>query len=61
MYQKYLELCTKNKVTSYRVSKETGIPQSVLHSWKIGRSKPKMDKIQKLAKYFNVPIEHFLE
>ena len=51
----------KNNKTAYAVSKETGISQSVLSDWKRGRSNPKVDKLQKLADYFGVSIEYFLE
>lgn len=34
MYEKFAELLVKNNKTAYAVSKETGIPQSVLSDWK---------------------------
>lgn len=51
----------QNNVTAYQVSKVTGIAQSTLSDWKMGRSTPKADKLQKLAVYFGVSIEFFLE
>lgn len=59
MYEKFAVLLEKTNKTAYLVSKETGIPQSVLSDWKRGRSKPKFDKILILAKYFGVPVEYF--
>lgn len=61
MYDKYSKLRDLMKVTDYRVAKETGIARSTFTEWKTGRSKPKTDKLQKLAIYFGVPIEYFLE
>lgn len=61
MYEKFAELLDKNDKTAYRVSKDTGIAQSVLSDWKTGRSKPKVDKLKVLADYFGVNIEYFLE
>lgn len=61
MYEKYMELLVKFNKTSYKVAKETGIAQSVLSDWKTGRSTPKLDKLQKIADYFGVPITYFLE
>lgn len=61
MYEKFAELLDKNNKTAYAVSKETGIAQSVLSDWKTGRSKPKFDKLLILAKYFNVPVEYFVD
>lgn len=61
MYEKFAELLEKNNKTAYQISKETGIPQSVLSDWKRGRSKPKAEKLKILADYFGVSIEYFLE
>lgn len=61
MYSKFAELLKENSVTAYRVAKETGIPTSTLSDWKTGRSTPKIDKLQKIANYFNVSITHFTD
>lgn len=61
MYEKFHELLNKTNKTAYQVSKDTGIPQSVLSDWKRGRSNVKIDKLKILAKYFGVSIEYFLE
>ena len=61
MYEKFAELLVKNNKTSYAVAKETGIAQSIFSDWKNGRSTPKVDKLQKLADYFGVSIQYFLE
>ncbi len=61
MYHKYEELLKKTGKTSYQVSKDTGIGQNTLSNWKTGRSKPKLPKLQQLAKYFGVEVTYFLE
>ncbi|KAA8502004.1 helix-turn-helix transcriptional regulator [Mediterraneibacter catenae] len=61
MYKKYEELRDKAGVTDYRVSMDTGIPKSTFSEWKSGRSKPKLEKLVKIADYFGVSIEYFLE
>lgn len=61
MYKKFEELLINQQLSAYRVSKETGIPQSTLSEWKSGRSTPKTDKLKKLADYFGVSIEYFLD
>ena len=61
MYEKFAELLAKNNKTTYRVSKDTSIPQNVFPNWKTGKSKPKADKLKILADYFGVSIEYFLE
>lgn len=61
MYSKFVELLQIKHITPYRVSKETGISQTTLSDWKTGRAKPKVDKLLKLAKYFGVSVNYFLE
>lgn len=61
MYKKYAELRDNLAVTDYEVSKQTGVSTSTLTNWKYGRYTPKADKLKKLATYFNVSIEYFLE
>lgn len=61
VYEKFAELLDKTNKTAYQVSKDTGIPQSVLSDWKRGRSNVKTDKLKILADYFGVSIEYFLE
>lgn len=60
MYKKYEALLEKRSITSYQVSKDTGIGQNTLSNWKSGRSNPKVDKLQILADYFGVPVTYFL-
>jgi len=52
LYKKFVDLLDKTNKTAYKVSKDTGIPQSILSDWKTGRSTPKFDKLLILAKYF---------
>lgn len=61
MYDKFKKLLDQNKTTAYMVSKKTGIAQSTLSDWKNGKSTPKVDKLKKLANFFEVTIEYFLE
>lgn len=61
LYEKFAGLLEITNKTAYRVSKDTGIAQSVLSDWKRGISNPKVDKLKKLSDYFNVPLEYFLE
>ena len=60
MYEIFEQLLKKRKITPYRVSKETGVPQSTLSDWKRGRSVPKAEKLQKIADYLNVTIDYLL-
>ena len=61
LYQRYADLRDKAGVTDYEVAKQTGDSTSTLTNWKYGRYVPKADKIKKIAEYFKMPIEYFLE
>ena len=61
MYPKILKLMEERGLTAYQVSKDTGIAQTSFSDWKAGKSKPKVDKLQILAKYFDVPITDLIE
>ena len=60
MYERYAKLLEEKNLTSYQVSKETGISQAILSYWKSGRSVPKADKLKILADYFGVDIKDLL-
>ena len=59
-YEKFATLCELNNVTPSRVSRATGIPTSTLTNWKNGKFIPKVDKLQKIADFFNVPLSYFI-
>ncbi|MGG6309846.1 helix-turn-helix domain-containing protein [Paenibacillus macerans] len=60
LYEKFQELLRRDGKTAYRVAKDTGVSTATLTSWKKGRYKPKVDKLQILADYFDVNVDHFL-
>ena len=60
MYSIFEELLQKHGVSTYKVYMETGIAQSIFSSWKRGISKPKQDKMQKIADYFNVSVNYLM-
>lgn len=57
MYEIFVKLMNEKGITPYRVSKDTGISQSVLSAWKLGQTSPKLETMAILAEYFGVPIE----
>ena len=61
MYEKYLELRDSMGISDYEVAKSTGIGSSTFSDWKSGRSKPGTEKLFKIAKFFGVTIEYFIE
>lgn len=60
MYSIFEDLLQKNGITTYQISKDTGIAQSVFSSWKTGRSTPKQDKLKILATYFGVSVNYMM-
>lgn len=60
-YKQFKELCEQKKVTPYRVAVSTGIAQTTFKDWKKGEYTPKIDKLCKIANYFEVPVTVFIE
>ena len=60
MYDIFEQLLQKHGVSTYKISKDTGIAQSVFSSWKTGRSTPKGDKLKIIAEYFNVSVNYLM-
>ena len=61
MYEKYAALRDERNVSDYRVACATGITKSTFVDWRTGRSRPKVEKLKKIADFFGVSIEYFLE
>ena len=66
MYRKYVALLEKHNVTTYQVCKDTGLNQNMFTMWKQRAEKDEKATInifdlKKIADYFGVPIEYFLE
>lgn len=60
-YQTFSKLCAGHNVTASQVAREANINRSTLTQWKTGRSKPKIDKLCKIANYFKVPVTMLIE
>ena len=61
MYEKFEILMQSHGVTASEVAKATGIYPSTFSDWKSGRSNPGVEKLSKIAKFFGVQIEDFLD
>ena len=59
-YENYAKLKEVKGVNDFAVSKATGIAPATMSDWKNGRTEPKIDKLQKIADYFNVSIEYLM-
>lgn len=60
MYEIFEKLLAVKGVTAYQVAKETGITPSMFSHWKSGIYVPKLDKLQKIADYFDVTIDQLM-
>lgn len=60
MYENYEEILKAKGLTNYKVSKDTGIAQSVLSTWKTKGTTPRPDKLQILANYLGVTVDYLL-
>lgn len=61
MFSKLESLLKDKAITVYKLAQDTGISPTTFSDWKSGKSKPKVDKLKKIADYFGVTIEYFLE
>jgi len=57
--EKIRGLCDKKKITISELERECGIGNATISRW--DKSSPRMDNLIKVAKYFGVTIEYFLE
>lgn len=58
MYEIYCKLRDEKGIKDSDVVKATGITKSTFSDWKSGRSRPKNDKLQKIADYFGVTLDY---
>lgn len=57
MENNFEKLLKERDTTTYRVSKDTGIPHTTLYEWSKGIYTPRAATIIKVAKHFDVPVE----
>lgn len=60
MYEIYCKLRDEKGLKDADVVRKTGITKSTFSDWKSGRSKPKNDKLQKIADFFNVSVDYLM-
>lgn len=56
----FVKLLQENNVTAYKLSKDTGINESLISQWKSGRQLPKYDSIKTLCDYFDISADYLL-
>ena len=60
MYEIFEQLLQKYGVTTYQVSKATGISQSTFSNWKSRRNLLSSDKAKLIADYFGVSLDYLM-
>lgn len=61
MYEKFAQLLAVHGITANTVAKAAHVNASTFTDWKQGKSQPKLEKLQKIADYFNVPVSYFYD
>lgn len=56
----FKQLIQNSGLSSYQISKDTGISESLISHWKSGRQLPKYDSLNVLADYFKVSGDYLL-
>ena len=59
IYDRIVSLCKNRNISIGRLEKELGFSNASINKWK--ESDPGVWKVKKLADYFGVSIEYFLE
>lgn len=54
------ECMTSKKLSERQIEKEIEITQSSIYAWRIGKAKPSLDALIKLANYFNVTVDYLV-
>lgn len=60
MYSKYVKLRDSKGVNDSQVAKAIGIAQSTFSDWKKGKSKPKIEKLIKIADFFGITVDELV-
>ncbi len=58
MYEYYCKIRDERGYKDATVAKGTGIGHSTFSDWKNGRSSPKEDKLERIAKFLDVSVEY---
>ena len=56
----FSDLLQTRDVSSYRLTKDTGLDNGLISKWKNNKSLPSADMLIKLADYFDVSVDYLL-
>ena len=60
MYEIFEKLMSERGLTHYKVSKATGVSQSSLSDWRLGKGVPGAKTLSKLAEFFGVSVDYLI-
>ena len=58
--QKIVELLDKNGISGAKMSRDLGFSNADFSQWKTGKQNPSIEKLTKIAEYFNVSTDYLL-
>lgn len=58
-YEGLKRYLNKNKITAYRISKDTGLPNSTISDWINGKSTPNYNNLRTLSEYLGLDVGYF--
>ena len=56
----FIKILQERNVSSYKLTKDTGIHNGLISRWKTGEINPSYDMLIKLADYFDVSVDYLL-
>lgn len=54
-------LMNQTGTSSYKLAKAIGVHVSSVTNWRSGKCLPQIEHIQKISKYFNVPVDELIQ
>ena len=60
MYEIYQKLRDERGLKDSDVAREASVSKSTFSEWKVGRSKPGIKKLQKIADFFGVTVDYIM-
>lgn len=59
IYSKVKELCRQKGISIYALEKALGFSTASISKW--NTSSPRIDRLQKVAEFFGVPVSYFID
>lgn len=60
MIERILQLMELNNIKAFKLTTDLGLSSSAITDWKKGKSKPSVEAVVKISKYFNVSTDYII-